>query len=225
MFKWAFILRKLIFSKTRFRHYSQFGEDAAIPCFLEKRKNGFFVDVGCFHPWKYNNTYAFYRRGWRGINIDLDQIKIDAFKLVRPRDWNVHAAVSDVSGTVDCYGLGTWSLLSSLDRTEAERYSQGGRNGPLEIRVRSVRTRTLDEIIEETPFRNQQIDLLSVDTEGHDLHVLKSLSIEKYKPSLILVESHAKCLEELMASELHAYLVSRKYRMVNWVGLTVFYTP
>ena len=28
-------------------------------------ENGFFVDVGCFHPMRYSNTWMLYRRGSR----------------------------------------------------------------------------------------------------------------------------------------------------------------
>jgi hypothetical protein len=31
---------------------------------------GFFVDVGCFHPLFYSNTWKLYKKGWRGVNID-----------------------------------------------------------------------------------------------------------------------------------------------------------
>ena len=39
------------------------------------KKYMFFFDIGCFHPIKYNNTYVYYKKGYRGINIDIDRIK------------------------------------------------------------------------------------------------------------------------------------------------------
>tara|TARA_B110000879_G_scaffold201693_1_gene277102 strand:+ start:1002 stop:1208 length:207 start_codon:yes stop_codon:yes gene_type:complete len=39
------------------------------------KKYMFFVDIGCFHTTKYNNTYVYYKKGYRGINIDIDRIK------------------------------------------------------------------------------------------------------------------------------------------------------
>ena len=38
--------------------------------------NGIYIDVGCNHPIKFNNTYLLYKRGWSGINIDLDSKSI-----------------------------------------------------------------------------------------------------------------------------------------------------
>ena len=40
--------------------------------FFKKKMSGFYVDVGCHQPLLNNNTYRLYKRGWRGINIDLD---------------------------------------------------------------------------------------------------------------------------------------------------------
>jgi FkbM family methyltransferase len=222
VFRRLFILRKLYLSKCSSRFFSQFGEDAALPFFVGKQKSGFFVDVGCFHPRKYSNTYLLYRRGWRGINVDLDEIKIDAFKLDRSEDWNVCAAVSDTARTVECHSLGTWALFSSLEKAEAEKEARA-RN--LQVKVRSVQTRTLDNIIFESPFREMPINLLSIDTEGHDLNVLKSISFEKYKPGIILLETHAADVEELQRAEFHQFLSDRGYRLVNWIGLTVVYVP
>ena len=45
--------------------YAQEGEDAVLTCMFDKKINGFYVDIGCHHPHRFSNSYAFYRRGWR----------------------------------------------------------------------------------------------------------------------------------------------------------------
>ena len=45
-----FLFRKIWLSRTSFRHYSQYGEDVPTYIHLAPIKQGFFVDVGCFHP-------------------------------------------------------------------------------------------------------------------------------------------------------------------------------
>jgi hypothetical protein len=37
---------------------------------FESRGAGFYVDVGAHHPRRYSNTNYFYKRGWKGINIE-----------------------------------------------------------------------------------------------------------------------------------------------------------
>ena len=50
--------------------YSQEGEDMVLARYLEGQKNGFYVDVGAHHPFRFSNTYHFYLKGWHGVNID-----------------------------------------------------------------------------------------------------------------------------------------------------------
>ena len=80
------------------RSYSQFDEDLFLKKYFENKKKGFFVDIGCHHPFKGNNTFLLYKLGWSGINIDLNKISIDLFNIARPRDINICTALSDFEG-------------------------------------------------------------------------------------------------------------------------------
>ena len=51
------------------RSYAQEGEDLLLERILGKQGKGFYVDVGAHHPVRFSNTFLFYKRGWRGINI------------------------------------------------------------------------------------------------------------------------------------------------------------
>ncbi|HXH72014.1 MAG TPA: FkbM family methyltransferase [Mariprofundaceae bacterium] len=214
---WLYLLRKTFLTRSSRRHYSQFGEDVVLLDWLHDRE-GFFVDVGCYHPSKFSNTYALYRRGWRGINIDMDEIKVRAFAMARPDDINVHAAVSDEPGEVSIHRFSKYGLGSMIVRDDAAPPAE-----QQALETVRLRTRTLDEIIEATVYKNRQIDLLTVDAEGHDLEVLRSLSFDTYKPKLILVELHTDGIDEVLASPLHRFLAEKGYTLCNWVGLTLFY--
>ena len=74
---------------------SQFDEDLKILNLFEKNYKGNFIDLGCFHPTRQNNTFKLYKRGWRGINIDLNALTIDLFNFARPGDINICAAISN----------------------------------------------------------------------------------------------------------------------------------
>ena len=50
---------------------SQNGEDLIIESLIPEQKKGFYVDIGANHPIKLNNTFLFYSKGWKGINIKL----------------------------------------------------------------------------------------------------------------------------------------------------------
>ena len=79
------------------------GEDLVILDNLQDINYGFFVDAGCYHPTHLNNTFLLYKKGWRGINIDLSEYTIDLFNFSRPKDININNAVINYDGTVKFY--------------------------------------------------------------------------------------------------------------------------
>ena len=98
------IYRQAYFKKINKEFYSQFGEDKILFEIIPKNlSKGFYVDVGCFHPKKYSNTYMLHKRGWFGINIDMEEDKIKTFNLTRPNDFNYLGAISDKIETVKIY--------------------------------------------------------------------------------------------------------------------------
>ena len=72
----SFLIRKI---KTRKISYSLSGVDLLIDYIFKNKKYGFYIDIGCNHPVYSNNTYLLYKRGWKGINIDLDAKSIELF--------------------------------------------------------------------------------------------------------------------------------------------------
>jgi hypothetical protein len=211
----VFLFRKLFLIKKSFSHYSQFAEDVSIVRFFPKNYRGFFVDVGCFHPVKYNNTYRLYKKGWRGVNIDLDSIKIEGFEIVRSQDVNLARAVSNRKGELSYWSNGFYSLTGTLDANFAE-----GKAGYIEKKVPAD---TLTNILDQTKFAGQKIDFLTVDAEGHDFEILSSLDFQKYQPQLIAAECLDVSLEKVLESKIYKFLKAQGYEMVNWVGITLLF--
>ncbi|MCP3904717.1 MAG: FkbM family methyltransferase [Planctomycetes bacterium] len=217
LFRKLFALRKVYLSKTKFRHYSQFGEDIMIHTYFPKGHRGFFVDVGCYHPVKFNNTFELYRRGWRGINVDIEPVKIDAFDVRRRGDTNVCCAVSDVEGEVEYWSSGYYSLSSTLMEQPYETDDR------VTFERRRVRARRLDDLIADSPFHDRPLDLLCIDAEGHELAVLRGLDFTRHRPKLIVIEIVEPDVDHLLASPSHAHVRDAGYAMVNWMGTSVFY--
>lgn len=220
--RWLYLLRKGYLIRVRGAHYAQWGEDVVLEQFLGDAapQESFFVDVGCFHPRKYSNTWRLYRRGWRGINIDVDRVKLDVFDLVRPGDENLCCAIGEAPGEATLYSFGHYSVLSTLDAGKAGEYRQLG----YECLERPVRVRTLTEVIAASRFRDRRLALLSIDVEGHEAAVLRSLDFGRYRPRLVLVECHAAGLAALQADARYRLLAGELgYELVNWTGLTAFF--
>ncbi len=197
-------------------YFSQHGEDVVLTRYLMlKKASGFYVDVGCWHPRKFSNTYALYRRGWSGINIDLDPAKIACFDIARRRDVNIVAALSDRAETLSVYAGGDYDLGATLDPNAALE--------PGKRRQREVVTQTLTAVIDKTKYKDRPIELLSVDAEQFDLKVLQGLDFDRYRPGIILTELFAPTIDDVLKSEVHRFLTGKGYALRNWVGPTLVY--
>jgi hypothetical protein len=115
--KYYLELVKQVYIKKNYKiFYSQFGEDRIINELLKKKRKGIYVDVGCYHPKKYSNTFLLYRdRKWRGINIDIEEEKISLFKILRPEDINICCPVSNQSKLVKVNKLGNYNVGSYIE--------------------------------------------------------------------------------------------------------------
>ena len=49
------------------------GEDLELLKLTKNINQGFYVDAGCYHPLRLNNTYLLYKKKWNGLNIDLSR--------------------------------------------------------------------------------------------------------------------------------------------------------
>ena len=63
------------------KRYSQWGEDEFIAEFFKDNQNGIYLDIGCFNPFMYSNTCLLHKKGWSGINIDINPTSIDLFNI------------------------------------------------------------------------------------------------------------------------------------------------
>lgn len=156
---------KLLLGKGVKRSYSQFGEDAVVQAFFRNKTDGFYVDVGAYHPHLYSNTYALYRCGWHGLAIDPNPAMQLLFKLFRSRDTFVCAGVGEGEGSYQTFADGAYNQVT---------------------KGTGLTLRRLDDILHEHHITH--IDFLSVDVEGRDLEVLRTHHWA-IRPRLIAIEA------------------------------------
>ena len=212
------ILRKLhiihnIYIKHKFfikkKSYAMDNEDSVILEYFKDKRNGFYVDVGCYHPIHRNNTYLLHKKNWNGINIDTSQLSIDLFNYMRPKDLNYNCAVSNKNEIIKLFYQKELSQLSTIEKDQAKKVFQGN------IREKNIQAFTLDEILSRDKYKNNKIDFLDVDVEGADLKVLEGLSFNKFQPELVCVEIHKKKIKE---SDIYNFLTNKNYELL-WSGV------
>lgn len=190
--KYSFLKKIFFFYNIYIRNYkflfnsSQFGEDKKIIKLFKKNFKGNYVDLGCFHPTRLNNTFQLYKRGWKGINIDLNPITIELFNYARPSDRNICTAISNKKSKKKLYFLGDLDSKNTLDINHKNWLSDHFKIKKKDFNVKSIKTTTLGEILKKNNFYD--IDFLNIDIEGHEFEVLKSLNFEEFNISVICVE-------------------------------------
>jgi len=192
-------------------HYSQEGEDIVLDRILPQDKVGFFVDVGAHHPLRFSNTYALYRKGWRGINLDATPGSMAAFNKLRPEDINIECAISDADNSMT-FHVFKEGALNTFDASLAKEYVDS--DCALERTV-EIRPHTLSSILDEYLPAGKHIDLLNIDVEGEEMGVLRSNNWLAYRPSIIILEVLATPYAGVSSHPTVAFLADKGYEPVS----------
>tara|TARA_B100002019_G_C21159131_1_gene542339 strand:+ start:84 stop:800 length:717 start_codon:yes stop_codon:yes gene_type:complete len=213
------LIHKKKISKKNYFSFS--GVDVIIENIFREKMNGFYIDVGCQHPIKNNNTYLLYKKGWKGINIDLDSDNINLFNIARPKDDNINIAVSNKVGESDLFFYHKKSPINTIDKKTSDFQKADVSE------IKKVKTTSLTNIINSSKYKNNKIDLLTIDVEGHETQVLKGFDFNLYKPNVIVVEyldlSVKKLevknldIEKILKTELYNFLTSKNYILANCI--------
>ena len=179
---------------------------------------GTFVDVGCNTPVRYSNTFELYLQGWRGINIDANAGLIDQCKRVRKKDISLCEAVSNEEREV-IFHKSKESAVSTIDE---ERLLEWKKNWEFadEDQERLV-TKTLTSILDAHLPDDSNVDLLTIDVEGHDLQVLQGLNLMKYRPKVIVIEIHD--MNTVSHNNLYNHLSANGYTLKAFAVLSAYF--
>ena len=213
-----FYIQALKSKKFMKKSYSGGAQDLIINYFFKDKKKGIYIDVGCYHPYNGSNTKLLYDKGWSGINIDLDFHTIDFFNFVRKRDENINIAISDTEGEKDLYFFHSRSAINSLSEIRKKEAKE----------IRKIKTKTLNSVFENSKFKNEKINLISIDVEGHEIEVLKGINLEKYAPEMVVIEFlerdiinnlefHNQNISAILNSEIYKHMIKNNYNFVNWL--------
>lgn len=172
------------FQKTS---YSQCGEDLIVKFIFDTLniKNPSYIDIGAHHPYYISNTALFYQNGSVGINIEPDPILFDAFEKDRENDKNLNIGISDSEDVLDFYVISS-PTLNTFSKEEAINYEK---EGNFKIKdIKKIKVNTLQNVINEFAY-GVFPQFLSVDAEGIDELIIKSIDFENNFPIVICIET------------------------------------
>jgi FkbM family methyltransferase len=203
----------LYFGGYKTKSYSQEGEDIVLNRIFDiinPNLKGFYIDVGAHHPIRFSNTYLFYKKGWRGINIDAMPKSMLAFDKKRTRDINIETPISDQEDTLTFY-IFNEPALNGFSKDFSTQRDKDPKNDFYIKDTKDINTRTLNSVLDEHMSPIQRIDFLTIDVEGYDLKVLKSLNLIKYRPKFILVEILETDFSNIFDNDITEFLISNNY--------------
>lgn len=192
--------------------YAQSGEDLIVDFIFSALlvRDPTYLDVGAHHPTHLSNTYFFYLRGGRGVNVEPDPDLFARFGEQRALDTNLNCAISLTDdGEADFFCMDP-PTLNTLSEAEARTYEATGRH-PIRAVVR-VPTMTINSLLDKH-FAGRAPDLLTVDIEGLDEAVVRSLDLARHRPLVICVEtlSYSVDRREVKLHGVIEHLVSHGY--------------
>lgn len=188
--------------------FAQYAEDALLYQFAPQSE-GFYVDVGAYHPWRGSNTYKLYLRGWSGLTIEPNPDIAPEFRRLRPRDTHLTIGIASDPGTLTYHTFDD-GKLNSFDPEQARRMGVTAR------RTIDVPCLPLSEVF-ETHAAGRRIDLLSIDCEGLDLAALTSVDLSVTRPRVIVIEDFDQFLmnnDPGRQSDVRAHLFRNDYVVV-----------
>jgi len=167
--------------------YAQAGEDRILNYLFSTMgiEKPSYLDIGANLPKMFNNTFLFYERGGAGVCVEADPALFDDLSKVRERDKCLNIGITfDNRKEADFYVFPI-PALNTLSKEEAEFRAE---NGSYKIeKIIKIPLKTINEVLEENFEKTP--DLISIDVEGIDLQILKSLDFDKYRPLVICVET------------------------------------
>lgn len=163
---------------------SQHGQDEYLETNIFKGyKNGFYVDVGAHDGISINNTLYFEKNNnWTGINIEPNKKVFDKLVTNRPNNINLNCAVCNNDGETEFLcNVGYSEMLSGIKNNFDHRHLQRLQNENMQMgsttEVIQVNTKKLETILNECNITH--INYLSIDVEGAEFEVIKSINFDK----------------------------------------------
>jgi len=176
--------------------HSQCGQDRYLETKVFKGfKNGIFVDVGAHDGKTFNNTLFFEKmHNWSGINIEPIPSVFDKLVTNRESSININCAIDLINNESRDFMInsGYTEMLSGLVNNYDERHIKRIQSENIKHNSSStivkVNTRTLESIFDEYNFT--KVNYLSIDVEGAEFSVLKSIKFNKVFIDVIMFENN-----------------------------------
>lgn len=176
-------------------YYSQYKQDEMMERMVFKGyKSGIYMDIGAHDGVTYNNTLYFAKQnGWTGINVEPLKSVYDKLVLSRPNDINLNYAVANTEGTAEFMANTGYTemisgLVSTYDSRHDTRLKHENNVMGSKTDIITVNTKRVETICDE--YNITHINYLTIDVEGAEFEVIKSINFDKVMIDVIGFENN-----------------------------------
>lgn len=201
--------------------YSQYGQD--IYCFnhfFKRHTNGTFLEIGADDGVDKSNTLFYENLGWEGLCIEPSPSR---FKLLKKNrkclrenyaiyDKKKTAKFLDISG----WGKGLSGIIERYNYRHLKRIREELKH-PLNngYQIIDVECISINDLLEK--HRMFKIDFCTIDTEGGELEILKSIDMKRFDLKVVCVENNYADLT------IRDFMISMKFEMVARLNIDEIY--
>ena len=195
--------------------HAQFGEDRILEKIFSDRETGWCAEVGAYDGRTGSATLLFEGKGWQCLLIEPIPECVEEISRHR-RCVIQHCAASSHEGETTLYVADGVPQMSTVEADpQHHRWIQevGG-----SVREITVRTARLDDLLDEAGF--PELQFLTIDVEGHELEVLRGLSLDRFKPRIVILEDNTRRGASGVARHMaaHGYLNFKRTGVNDWYG-------
>lgn len=163
--------------------------------------DGVVVDVGAARPSYLSNSESFRTLGWKVIAIEPNPAFCDEHRAAGHEVLQYACSDQDMDdapftlvnlnnvgyrgGNVSFESFSSLGIPENLSRTFEDIKTRTSAQKTTIL----VKVRRLDRILAEHAPEVREIDLLMADVEGWELTVLRGLSMDRYKPKVVILEN------------------------------------
>jgi FkbM family methyltransferase len=199
------------------KFYSQYGQDKFLyENFYKNKKDGFYVDIGAHDGITLSNTMLFEELGWDGVCIEPLPTVFEQLKNNR-KCTVLNCALSDNSGYEEFLFLeGYTEMLSGLVkeydpnhmlRINNELSIMGGKKNLISCKTELFENLNLPE----------KIDYISLDVEGAEMTILKTINFDKYSINIMTIEVNNS------ANEIDDFMTNNGFEKISSMGCDYIY--
>lgn len=168
------------------KSYAQYNDDLVLKHIFSilEIKSPTYLDLGAHHPFELSNTALFYENGSEGVNVEANPALFKLFPEHRPRDVNLNCGVGVNPCRKKFYIIQGSPALSTFEESQISRLKRVGKKVEA---VLDIDVTTVNHVVDNY-CGGIFPDLLTIDIEGGDYDVLRSIDYKRTRPAVVCVE-------------------------------------